>query len=135
MKKFTVIVIGIVVVIISALTILNTPSDTIILLPSPYADDKESSVQVLAEDLVYPTNIAILPDERIVVTEQKGKVLFFNSNGSLLNSYELSENYFDEGAGLLGVAIHPQFINNHYLYLYYTYGNNDSSQLFNKVIR
>src|SRR5918996_1431851 len=112
MKKFTVIVIGIVVVIISALTILNTPSDTIILLPSPYADDKESSVQVLAEDLVYPTNIAILPDERIVVTEQKGKVLFFNSNGSLLNSYELSENYFDEGAGLLGVAIHPQFINN-----------------------
>ena len=134
MNKYVVIVIGIIVVIISALTILNTPSETTILLPSPYAEDRASAVKVISDNLEFPTGVAILPDKRIVITEQTGKALILNNNGSQLNNYEVKGNYFDEGAGLLGLAIHPQYVNNHYLYLYYTYKNNDN-QTFNKVIR
>ena len=134
MNKYVVIVIGITVVIISALTIINTPSDTTILLPSPYAEDRASAVKVIADGLEYPTGVAVLPDKRIIITEQTGKALILNSNGSQLNNYEVTDNYFDEGAGLLGLVIHPQFVNNHYLYLYYTYKNNDN-QTFNKIIR
>ena len=133
MKKYTGIIIGIIVVVISIYTISNTPSDTTILLPSPNFEDRESAVRVMAEGLEYPTNIIVLPDERIVLTEQTGKILIFNSNGTLLNTIQLPDNYFEEGAGLLGLAADPQFASNHFLYLYYTYTNNNN--IFNKVIR
>ncbi|MGD9673826.1 MAG: sorbosone dehydrogenase family protein [Candidatus Nitrosocosmicus sp.] len=135
MKKYTGIIIGIIVVVISVFTIANTPSDTTILLPSPNFEDRESAVRVMAEDLGYPTNILVLPDERMVLTEQTGKTLIFNSNGTLLNTIQLPDNYFEEGAGLLGLAADPQFASNHFLYLYYTYTDNNSSNIFNKVIR
>ena len=142
MKKYTGIIIGVIVVIISIYTISNTPSDTTILLPSPNFEDRESAVRVMAEGLEYPTNIVVLPDERIVLTEQTGKTLIFNSNGTLLNTIQLPDNYFEEGAGLLGLAVDPQYANNHFLYLYYTYTNNNdtsssssSSKILNKVIR
>ena len=142
MKKYTSIIIGIIVVLISIYTISNTPSDTTILLPSPNFEDRESAVRVMAEGLEYPTNIIALPDDRIVLTEQTGKTLIFNSNGTLLNTIQLPDNYFEEGAGLLGLAADPQFANNHFLYLYYTYTNNNdtsnsssSAKIFNKVIR
>ncbi len=141
MKKYTGIIIGIIVVAISIYTILNTPSDTTILLPSPNFEDRESAVRVMAEGLEYPTNIIVLPDERIVLTEQTGKTLIFNSNGTLLNTIQLPDNYFEEGAGLLGLTADPQFDSNHFLYLYYTYTNNDNNSndsnnnIFNKVIR
>ncbi|HEX5905005.1 MAG TPA: PQQ-dependent sugar dehydrogenase [Candidatus Nitrosocosmicus sp.] len=142
MKKYTSIIIGIIVVLISIYTISNTPSDTTILLPSPNFEDRESAVRVMAEGLEYPTNIIALPDDRIVLTEQTGKTLIFNSNGTLLNTIQLPDNYFEEGAGLLGLAADPQFANNHFLYLYYTYTNNNdtsnsssSANIFNKIIR
>ncbi len=134
MKKATAIIIGIIIIVISIITIKNSPYDTTILLPAPNTEKNESPLKVLSDDLDFPTGIAILPDKRIVITEQTGKTLILNSNGSVLNNYKLKDNYFDEGAGLLGLAIHPQFVNNHYLYLYYTYKNNDN-QTFNKVIR
>ena len=91
MNKYVVIVIGIIVVIISALTILNTPSETTILLPSPYAEDRASAVKVIADNLEFPTGVAILPDKRIVITEQTGKTLILTSNGSQLNNYKILE--------------------------------------------
>ena len=103
MNKYVVIVIGIIVVIISALTILNTPSDTTILLPSPYAEDSASAVNVIADGLEFPTGIAVLPDKKIVITEQTGKAVILNSNGSQLNNYQVMDNYFDE-ARMLDVA-------------------------------
>lgn len=134
MKKYTVVLIGIAVVIISVITILNNRSETTILLPSPNMEDRESSVKVMAEGLEYPTAIVILPDERIVLTEQTGKTLILSSNGSLLNTFELPDTYFEEGAGLLGLTADPHFTDNHLLYFFYTYKNNNDSKIFNKVI-
>lgn len=134
MKKYTPIIIVIPVVMISVLTMLYAPSDTTIILPTPYLEDKESVVQIINDKLDYPTSIIVLPDERIAISEQKGDVIFLNENGTLLNRYKLNDNYFDEGAGLLGLADHPQFSKNHYLYVYYTY-KDENNNLFNKILR
>ncbi len=134
MKKPTVIIIGISIIIISVITILNSRSETTILLPPPFKGEKESSIKVLADNLDFPTSIGILPDKRILISEQKGNLIFLNSNGTLLNTYKLNDTYFDEGSGFLGLTVHPNFEKNHFLYIYYTY-KDDKQKLFNKVIR
>jgi aldose sugar dehydrogenase len=132
-KKSTAIIIGILIIIISIITIKNSPSDTTILLPTPFIEKKESPIKTITDKLDFPTSIGILPDGRIVITEQKGNITFFSSKGTILNKYKLNDNYFNEGAGLLGLTISPEFVKNNYFYVYYTYKNDD--KIFNKILR
>ncbi len=133
MKKSTAIIIGILIIIISLITIRNSPSDTTVLLPTPFTEKKESSIKTITDLLDFPTSINVLPDGRILITEQKGNITFLSSNGTILNKYRLNDSYFNEGAGLLGLTISPEFVKNNYLYIYYTYKNND--KIFNKILR
>lgn len=133
MKKSIAIIIGVLIIAVSIITIKNSPSETTILLPTPFTEKKGSSVKTITDNLDFPTSIGILPDGTILLTEQKGNILFLNNNGTLLSKYKLNDNYFNEGAGLLGLAISPQFNNNNYFYIYYTYKNDD--KIFNKIVR
>ncbi len=133
MKKSTAIIIGILIIGISIITIKNSPSDTTILLPTPFTEKNQSSIKAIANNLDFPTSIGILSDGRILLAEQKGNITFLNNNGTVLNKYKLNDNYFNEGAGLLGLTISPKFDKNHYFYIYYTYKNND--KIFNKIER
>jgi glucose/arabinose dehydrogenase len=133
MKKSIAIIIGALIIVVSVITIKNSPSDTTILLPTPSIEKKGSSIKTITDNLDFPTSLGILPDGRILVAEQKGNITFLNSNGTLLNKYKLNDNYFNEGAGLLGLAISPQFYKNNYFYIYYTYKNDD--KFFNKIVR
>jgi aldose sugar dehydrogenase len=133
MKKATAIIIGIIIIVISIITIKNSPYDTTILLPAPNTEKNESPLKVLSDKLDFPTSIGILPDGRILVAEQKGNITFLNNNGTVLNKYKLNDNYYNEGAGLLGLTISPKFDKNNYFYIYYTYKNDD--KIFNKVVR
>ncbi len=76
--------------------------------------------EVMATNLDIPWDIAFLPDGRMIVTERTGRVLLFeNDNRSDLG---VIENVAAEGeGGLMGVAVDPDFSQNSYLYLYYTY--------------
>lgn len=67
-----------------------------------------------------PTAMAIAPDGRIFVTQQGG-ALRVVKNGALLATpfVTLSVNSTGE-RGLLGVAFDPRFLDNHYVYVYYT---------------
>ena len=133
MKKSTAIIIGFLIIGISIVTIKNSPSDTTILLPTPFTENNQSSIKKIADNLDFPTSIGILPDGRILLAEQKGNITFLNNNGTVLNKYKLNDNYFNEGAGLLGLTISPKFDKNNYFYIYYTYKNND--KIFNKIER
>lgn len=133
MKKSFAVIIGILIIIISIITIINSPSDTTILLPTPFTEKNESAIKGIADNLDFPTSIGILPDGRIMISEQKGNIIFLNNNGTALNKYKLDDNYFNEGAGLLGLAIHPKFHENNFLYVYYTYKNGE--KIYNKILR
>src|SRR5919112_3090981 len=133
MKKYFAVIIGILITIISIITIVNSPSDTTILLPTPFTEKNESAIKGIAGNLDFPTSIGILPDGRIMISEQKGNIIFLNNNGTALNKYKLDDNYFNEGAGLLGLAIHPKFHENNFLYVYYTYKSGE--KIYNKILR
>ncbi len=133
MKKTTAIIIGILIIVISIITIKNSPLDTTILLPTPFTEKNQSSIKMMADNLDFPTSLGILPDGRILLAEQKGNITFLNNNGTVLNQYKLNDNYFNEGAGLLGLTISPKFDKDNYFYIYYSYKNNN--KIFNKIER
>jgi glucose/arabinose dehydrogenase len=75
---------------------------------------------LLAGGLSAPTAMAIAPDGRIFVCEQRGRLRVIK-DGVLLATPFLSLDVDSSGErGLLGVAFDPAFATNHYVYVYYT---------------
>lgn len=76
---------------------------------------------VITEDLVQPTALAFLPDGRVLVTERLGKVRLVS--GGVASSTPVVtlpvDTQFGE-RGVLGLAVHPQFANNGWFYVFYT---------------
>jgi glucose/arabinose dehydrogenase len=74
----------------------------------------------VASGMPNPTAMAFAPDGRLFVAQQAGALRVIK-NGSLLATpfVNLSVNSLGE-RGLLGVAFDPDFLINHYVYVYYT---------------
>ncbi len=73
--------------------------------------------EVVADSLEIPWDIAFLPSGDLLVTERPGRLLRI---GSDRKSYPIEGvRHVGEG-GLLGVALHPQFASNGFVYLYIT---------------
>ena len=114
--------------IFSALVLTDSLPSNSQPLPAPTIDTAE----ILVTNLDKPWAIAFA-DERIFVSEKSGKIHVVTPSGKLdspLISLQTPEIF---GGGLLGITTHPDFDNNHYLYAYYTYEENEN--LWNKVIR
>jgi len=72
---------------------------------------------VLVEGLSIPWDIAFLPGGKLLVTERAGRVLHVDTDGTLSEVHV--ENVTDHGeGGLLGIALHPNFVDNRFVYLY-----------------
>jgi len=128
-KKIQIIAIAIAVVF--SIFVLTSPSDPI-LLPEPHSNTKSDFVTIIAKNLDKPRAIAI-SDDRIFVTEKDGFIRVIQDN-ILLESPLASlrpANVFD--GGLLGIALHPNFSNNHYIYVFLTY--DEDGNLWNKILR
>lgn len=89
-------------------------------------------VETIAANLDIPWAIAFAPDERIFVTERTGTLRVIE-DGSLQNSPVLKLDVGGAEGGLLGLALDPNFEQNHHLYLYYTYSEFLST--YNRVSR
>src|SRR3989337_1380919 len=74
----------------------------------------EEGLEVIAQNLNIPWEVAFLPYGEILVTERPGTLLLIKS-GQKIPIEGVA--HVGEG-GLLGVAIHPDFANNHLIYLY-----------------
>lgn len=76
------------------------------------------------------------PDKSILFTERVGRVRLIDAMGKLLpDPIATIDDVKQSGeGGLLGIAIHPNFSTNHFVYLYYTYGTNGDETL-NRVVR
>ncbi|MDO8657794.1 MAG: PQQ-dependent sugar dehydrogenase [Candidatus Levybacteria bacterium] len=99
---------------------------------------------IVAENLEVPWAIAFLPaspqggpDNRMLVTERPGRVRIVNTDGTVEQSpvANISVDVESDGeGGLLGIALHPDFNQNNYVYLYHTYQSTGNETL-NRVIR
>ena len=122
------------VVIAAAATAFFTPSQTTLPIPEPRQNKGNSSsgIQVLAENLEVPWAIDVAQDGRLFFTERPGRIRVIE-NGTLLQAPAAYINVEQNGeSGLLGLVLHPNFTENHILYVYQTYFNGTS--VFNKVL-
>jgi glucose/arabinose dehydrogenase len=121
------------VVIAATATALFAPSQTTLPIPEPGqsgGNNASSGVQVLAENLEVPWAIDIAEDGRIFFTERAGRIRVME-NGTLLEPVFINVEQNGE-SGLLGLALHPDFAENHLIYIYHTYSS--GSNVFNKVL-
>lgn len=102
--------------------------DNFILEPAEY------DVETWLENLDIPWELVFLSENKALVTERKGQIRLIK-NGNLEESpYFVVEEvgHIGEG-GLMGLAKHPQYPQQKYLYVMYTYSENN--EIFNRVAR
>ena len=86
----------------------------------PAMTDESLGVEVVAGDLIEPTSMAFIGEDDFFVTEKSTGEVHRVTGGELGEPVlDLAVNFFDE-RGLLGIAVHPEFSANGYVYLYWT---------------
>ena len=99
------------------------------------SDGTRFIVETVATNLEVPWSLAFAPDGRLFVTERPGRVRILH-DGRLLPEPALTLNdVFAEGeAGLLGIALHPDFASNRLVFLVYT-ARDERGAPSNRVVR
>lgn len=96
----------------------------------PLPETEGIVIEVVAQNLVVPWAIDFLPDGRIILTERGGRVKVVDED--VVTVAEIDVAAVGE-SGLLGIAVDPEFNENSFVYVYYTY--KDNGDLLNKVVR
>lgn len=94
--------------------------------PTSQTTTDAPQTEVIAENLNVPWDLAFLPSGDILFTERGGNIKHFSLTsdkhikviGTIRNVRQVGE------SGLHGIAIHPGFTDNRYVYVYYTYAAN-----------
>jgi len=89
------------------------------------------NIEIVAENLSIPWDIAFLPDGGMLVTERPGTLLKIDTDTHIVQQIE-GVHHEGEG-GLLGIALDPDFADNNYIYLYLT--STTQSGIENRVER
>jgi glucose/arabinose dehydrogenase len=122
---------AIVVAIVFSALVLTSPTDPIP-LPIPNFNSESDFVIVVAKNLDKPRAIAVSND-RIFVTEKDGMIKVIQNNTLLESPLAALRGADVFDGGLLGIALHPNFSTNHYMYVFLTYEEDDN--LWNKILR
>jgi len=111
--------------IVSKSTQRKSPSYTPKTEKTPNGGLEIPDVSVVAQNLEIPWALAFLPGGRILFTERPGRVRMVDEKGTVNTSPIITLDHvkrIGEG-GLLGIAVHPDFAHNRFVYLYYTYSS------------
>lgn len=92
---------------------------------------KPKDIEIIAQNILVPWEIAFLPDGEMLVTERSGQLLKIGTKTKVVSQIQ-GVKHIGEG-GLLGMALHPQFVRNHFIYLYST--TQESDGITNRVER
>ena len=105
-------------------------SDSYNLVSSPFSQ-QQVSAELISDALLLPWDLEFLPDGTMLVTEKQGRVAAIESNGEAREILQLDVIDTHE-AGLMGLAIDPEFASNHYVYLAYTFKLDDTDPAFSE---
>jgi glucose/arabinose dehydrogenase len=84
------------------------------------SDKHRFQVEVVAENLRHPWGMAFLPGDGILVTERAGRLRLIKSGKLLPSPIAGLPRIKEKGqGGLLGIALHPDFQHNRWVYLSY----------------
>lgn len=93
------------------------------------------NTQIIAENLIVPWSGALREDGILYVTERPGQIRIIEDGVLLPQPLFVFDAPFASAGegGLLGIALDPDFMENHYLYVMHTY--TEDNKLFNRVVR
>ena len=91
-------------------------------------------VETVVEGLEIPWDLAFAADGRILITERPGRIRVVQDGTLQAAPYATVNAVHQSESGLMGIALHPDFAGNGYLYVCYTY-RDDSGRLLNRVAR
>lgn len=98
-------------------------------LPDGFTDS------VVAQNFGLPTAMDVLPDGRVLIAAQDGRLQVVK-NGALLSSPFVSVSVdYDGERGLVGVTHDPNFQTNGFVYIYYTVPKTATAAAYNKIVR
>jgi len=83
-------------------------------------DGVRFQVEEVLTGLEVPWSLNFAPDGRLFITERPGRVRIVTLGGASELALTLGDVYAQGEAGLLGLALDPQFPQNRYVYLYYS---------------
>jgi glucose/arabinose dehydrogenase len=92
--------------------------------------NSENATEIVADNLKIPWEIVFLPDGDLLVTERSGTLKRIAEEGRIYTIEGVE--HVGEG-GLLGLALHPKFSENRWIYIYLT--TKDDTGLINRVER
>lgn len=109
------------------------------IVPSALAqslNDSSLQVQTVVSGLDGPTGVAFLPNgDAFVILKDSGQVKLIHNGAATSTPLDLNVAN-DSERGLLGIALHPQFAGNGFVYLYYTAAQTDGGQpIANRIER
>ncbi len=88
----------------------------------------------LSQALEHPWGMALLPNGDLLITERPGRLRLFKDGKLLAESIAgLPEIIPNDQGGLLDVALHPDFVNNHLVY--FSFAGNEGKLYSTSVIR
>jgi len=87
-------------------------------------------VEVIETNLKVPWEIAFLPTGEMIITERDGELVIFGKSQVRI---PIKDVFQEEESGLMGMALHPDFSYNNWIYLYYT--SKPNSKFLNQVVR
>ena len=104
-----------------------------------YAPDDDRFVKTtLAQGVFFePTEMAILPDLDILITQRRGEILRYSQKDKTVKQVGFLNVYYqtlhtpgvNAEEGVLGIAPDPDFAKNHYVYIYYSPSDSSVNQL------
>jgi len=122
-----VIVISFVILIVAIFLVVNFSSKFFEPTESAVEDGVSkvgNEIEIVADNLEIPWSIAFLPGGELLVSERDGRLLKI---GADKQSIEVEGVKHAGEGGLLGIALHPEFEENNFLYLYLTSEVNDET--------
>jgi glucose/arabinose dehydrogenase len=113
-------------------------SQTVGRVPQPIEDvfvpDGEGiRVEIWIEDLRIPWSMVFLPGGDALVSERPGTIRLIRDGKLLQKPYAIIDVEHAGEGGLMGLALHPSFPEEPYVYVMHTYRKNNS--VYNRVIR
>jgi len=108
---------------------LQTPVYVAPTVESVDSVEPRSALEIVAEGLTVPWEVLFLPDGELLVTERPGRVALLPSG----RMYVVDDVSSTGEGGLLGAALHPNFAQNNWVYLYQT--TEDGLGFKNKIVR
>ena len=76
-------------------------------------------IETVVDSLNVPWSMAFLPDNSMLITEQKGELIHFK-NGVKTTIKEVPQVYFNGQGGLLDIELHPDYAQNGWIYFSYS---------------